>query len=113
LRAVDGRSASGDGRLVSIGESSPDVTELTAPPPAGAYSESADPNRRAPMKTLIMLAAAAALAGCGVETASTAATVAAAKKEELRQGQQTMQQAQQRIDAAMQQTQQRAANADK
>jgi hypothetical protein len=113
LRAADGRSASGDGRPASIDRSSHGVTELTAPPPGGAYSVRADPIRRAPMKTLIMLAAAAALAGCGVETASTAATVAAAKKQELQQGQQTMQQMQQRIDAAMQQTQQRAANADK
>ena len=65
------------------------------------------------MKTLIVLAAATALAGCGVETASTAATVAAAKKQELEQGQKTMEQSRQKIDAAMQQAQQRAANADK
>ncbi|KPK08521.1 MAG: hypothetical protein AMJ64_03160 [Betaproteobacteria bacterium SG8_39] len=65
------------------------------------------------MKTLIAIALAAALAGCGVETASTAATAAALKKQELQQGQNSMQRAQQNIDSAMQQAQQRAANADR
>jgi len=65
------------------------------------------------MKTLLALAVAAALAGCGVETASTAATAAALKKQELEQGQKTMQRAQDKIDGAMQQAQQRAQNADK
>ena len=60
------------------------------------------------MKTLIAVAAAAVLAGCGVETASTAATAAAIKKQELEQGQKTMQQAQQKINGAMQQMQDRA-----
>lgn len=48
------------------------------------------------------------LAACGVETASTAATAGALKKQEIEQGQQTMEQARQRIDAATQQLQQRA-----
>ena len=60
------------------------------------------------MKTLLIIAASAALAGCGLETATTAATAASIKKQELEQGQRTMQQAQQKIDAAMQQVQQRA-----
>jgi len=60
------------------------------------------------MKTLLLIAASAALAGCGLETATTAATAASIKKQELEQGQRTMQQAQQKIDAAMQQVQQRA-----
>jgi outer membrane biogenesis lipoprotein LolB len=60
------------------------------------------------MKTLIALAAAALLAACGVETASTAATAASIKKQELEQGQKTMQQAQQKINGAMQQMQDRA-----
>ena len=60
------------------------------------------------MKTLLVLVAIAALAGCGVETATTAATAAAIKKHELEQGQKTMQQTRQKIDAAMQQVQQRA-----
>jgi hypothetical protein len=63
------------------------------------------------MKTLVALAAAAMLAGCGVDAASSAATAASLKKQEIEQGQKTMQQAQQKIDAAMQQAQQRAAAA--
>ena len=63
------------------------------------------------MKTLIALAAAAMLAGCGLDVATTAATGASIKKQELEQGQKTMQQAQQKIDSAMQQMQERAANA--
>jgi curli biogenesis system outer membrane secretion channel CsgG len=65
------------------------------------------------MKELLALAVTVALAGCGVETASTAATAAALKKQELEQGKKTMQRSQEKIDAAMQQAQQRAANADK
>jgi hypothetical protein len=48
------------------------------------------------------------LVGCSVETASTAATAASLKKQEVEQGQKTMQRAQQKIDGAMQQMQQRA-----
>ena len=62
------------------------------------------------MKTLIALAAAAVLAGCGVDVASSAATAGQIKKQEIEQGQKTMQQAQQKIDGAMQQMQQRTAN---
>lgn len=65
------------------------------------------------MKRLITLAVAAVLSGCGVETASTAATVATLKKQEMEQGKKTMDQAQQKINASMQQLQQRADNADK
>jgi curli biogenesis system outer membrane secretion channel CsgG len=64
------------------------------------------------MKTLIAFIAIAALAGCGVDTATSAATAASIKKQELEQGQKTMQQAQQKIDAAMQQMQQRANASD-
>ena len=60
------------------------------------------------MKTLLVIATTAALAGCGVEAVGTAATAASIKKQELEQGQRTMQQTQQKIDAAMQQMQQRA-----
>jgi len=60
------------------------------------------------MKTLLVLVATAALAGCGVDSMSAAATAAAIKKQELEQGQKTMQQTRQKIDAAMQQVQQRA-----
>lgn len=65
------------------------------------------------MRTLAALALAAALAACGAETASTAATAASLKKQELEQGQKTMQRAQQKIDGAMQQMQERAAGADR
>lgn len=60
------------------------------------------------MRTLFVILAASALAGCGVETATTAATAASIKKQELQQAQQTMQQTQQKIDGAMQQMQTRA-----
>lgn len=63
------------------------------------------------MKRLLALIAVAVLAGCGVETASTAATAAALKKQEVEQGQNTMQRAQQKIDSAMQDAQQRADSA--
>lgn len=63
------------------------------------------------MRKLLAIAAAAALAGCGVETASTAASAAAIKKQELEQGQKTMQQTRQKIDGAMQQMQQRGSQA--
>ncbi len=51
------------------------------------------------------------MSGCGVETASTAATGAAIKKQELEQGKRTMDQMQQKIDQAGQQAQQRAEQA--
>jgi len=55
-----------------------------------------------------------ALAGCGLETASTAATGAAIKKQELEQGKKTMSEAQQKIGQAVELQQQRAAeSADK
>jgi len=63
------------------------------------------------MKPIIALFAAAALAGCGIETASTAATAAALKKQELEQGKRTMEQAQQKIGQAMEQAGQRAQQA--
>ena len=64
------------------------------------------------MKTLLVIVATAALAGCGVDSMSAAATAAAIKKQELEQGQKTMQQTRQKIDAAMQQVQQRADSSD-
>jgi curli biogenesis system outer membrane secretion channel CsgG len=64
------------------------------------------------MKTLLVIAATAALAGCGVETASTAATAGSIKKQELQEGQKTMQRAQQKIDAAAEQMQQRAGSSE-
>jgi len=64
------------------------------------------------MKTLFVIAVTAALAGCGVEAVGTAATAVSIKKQELEQGQRTMQQTQQKIDGAMQQMQQRAGSTE-
>ncbi|HZR69618.1 MAG TPA: hypothetical protein VFB01_11265 [Burkholderiales bacterium] len=63
------------------------------------------------MRTILALLAAAALAGCGVETASTAATAAALKKQELEQGKKTMEQMQKSIGQAMDMESQRARSA--
>jgi curli biogenesis system outer membrane secretion channel CsgG len=65
------------------------------------------------MKTLLAIVATAALAGCGLEAVGTAATAASIKKQELQDGQRTMQQAQQKIDGAMQQMQQQAGSTDR
>ncbi|HKW37903.1 MAG TPA: hypothetical protein VJO54_08855 [Burkholderiales bacterium] len=62
------------------------------------------------MTRLIPIIAAAALAGCGVDTASSAATAAALKKQEVEQGKKTMDQAQQKIGQAMDQLQQSQQN---
>jgi hypothetical protein len=59
------------------------------------------------MKTFLLLFAAASIAGCGLDVASTAATAGAIKKQELEQAQKTMHNAQQKIDASMQQVQAR------
>ena len=58
------------------------------------------------MKPIVILVALALLAGCGVETATTAATVAAAKKKELEEGKKTMNQVRGNLDKAMQQVEQ-------
>jgi hypothetical protein len=62
------------------------------------------------MKMLLAMLAASALAACGVETAGTAATAAGIKKQEMEQGAQTMQRAQEKIDQSMEQLRQRAAD---
>ncbi|TAK71518.1 MAG: hypothetical protein EPO19_04880 [Betaproteobacteria bacterium] len=64
------------------------------------------------MRQIIIAVTVAALAGCGVETASTAATAAAVKKQEIEQGKKTMEQMQQDIGKAMEQTQRSAERAD-
>lgn len=65
------------------------------------------------MKTLFLLLTTAALAGCGVETASTAATAAQLKKQEMEQAKKTMENAQKKIDGMTQQMQQRSESTDK
>ena len=60
------------------------------------------------MKPWILIVAAALAAGCGVETAGTAATGAQIKKQELEEGKRTQQRAQQKIDQATKQMQESA-----
>ena len=57
------------------------------------------------MKRAIIVFVLAALAGCGMEAATTAATSAAIKKQEIEQGKKTMEQAQQQVEQATQQMQ--------
>jgi hypothetical protein len=61
---------------------------------------------------LLAIAALAVIAGCGVDTATTAATGAAIKKQEVDQGKKTLEQVQQKTEQAAQQIQQRAEQAD-
>jgi len=56
----------------------------------------------------VLIFATALLSGCGVETASTAATATTLKKQEMEQGKKTMEQMQQKIGQSMEQAQQRA-----
>ena len=63
------------------------------------------------LKTLLVMLATLYLTACGVETAGTAATAAALKKQELEQGQKNLEQVQQKLDQATQQMQQRAEQA--
>lgn len=68
------------------------------------------------MRVLFTIVCAFVLAGCGVEVATTAATSAAMKKQEVDAAQQTKAMAQKKIDQAAQAMQQRAeqqGNADK
>ena len=63
------------------------------------------------MKCLPLLVITLSLSACGVETVGTAATGAAIKRQELEQGRKTMEQMQQKIDQANQQSQKRAEQA--
>ena len=54
------------------------------------------------MRQLVLLLAIAAFSGCGVETATTAASSAAIKKREMEEGQKTQERARQKVDQAMQ-----------
>jgi hypothetical protein len=64
------------------------------------------------IRQIIAVVVVAGLVGCGVETLTTAATVAAAKKKEIEQGKKTMEQMQQNIGKATEQTQQSAERAE-
>lgn len=63
------------------------------------------------MRHLVLASALALLAGCGVDTATTAATGASIKKQEMEEGKRTQDRAQQRIDQMQEQMQQRAQQA--
>jgi hypothetical protein len=65
------------------------------------------------MPRILVIAVAALIAGCGVETASTAASAGAAKKQEIEQGRKTMEQAAARAAGAMDQSQDRLRREDK
>ncbi len=60
------------------------------------------------MRKLVLLALLPACAACGVETAGTAATGAAIKKQELESGREAMERAEQRIGQSLEAQQQRA-----
>ena len=65
------------------------------------------------MKRFFMILAVGALSGCGVETASTAATAGGVKRQEIEQGKKTMDQAQQKINQSMGEMQRRPENLEK
>lgn len=52
------------------------------------------------------------LSGCGVETATTAATATAVKAKELEEGKKTQEQARQKVEQAMEQSAQRPRQGD-
>lgn len=60
------------------------------------------------IKTSLLGSALVMLAACGVETASTAATVGTLKKNEIEQGRVVQEQVQQQLQKSMAQTQQRS-----
>jgi curli biogenesis system outer membrane secretion channel CsgG len=64
------------------------------------------------VKTLLAAIAIATLAACGVETATTAAAVAEAKRREMEQAKKSLEVAKQKIEAASQQMQKNAERAE-
>jgi hypothetical protein len=63
------------------------------------------------MRQLITAIAVVIVAGCGVDTATTAATGASIKKQEMEEGKRTQERSQQKIDQMQEQMQQRAQQA--
>ena len=63
------------------------------------------------MRYLVLASALTLLAGCGVDTATTAATGASIKKQEMEDGKRSQDRAQQRIEQMQEQMQQRAQQA--
>jgi hypothetical protein len=64
------------------------------------------------MKQFAAILLIALLYGCGVETATTAATAASEKKQEIEQGKKTMEHMKQDINKAMELTKQKAEQAE-
>jgi hypothetical protein len=64
------------------------------------------------MKPLALLCLAAALAGCGVETATTAATSAEIKRREMEAAKKNLEQATHKIEQSTRQTLERAAQSE-
>jgi PBP1b-binding outer membrane lipoprotein LpoB len=64
------------------------------------------------MRPISLALAAVLLAGCGAETAGTAATAGAARKQEVDQAKKTLDQAKRGIDDAMAKSQQRLQESD-
>ena len=60
------------------------------------------------LPVMLALSVLAVLAACGVETAGTAATAGAIKKNEIEQGRATQEQVRQQLQKSMEQSQQRA-----
>lgn len=63
------------------------------------------------MTRILVAVAICALAGCGVDTATTAATGASIKKQEMEEGKRSQERAQQKIDKMQEQMQDRAQQA--
>ena len=61
-----------------------------------------------PFRLLLAVAALMLLGACGVETATTAATGAVVKKNEMEEGKKTMERSQAKVQDAVQQMQERA-----
>ena len=65
------------------------------------------------MRGIIVITLSLVLAACGAEMLGSAATGAATKAEEIRQGQKTQEQVKQRLDAANQAAEQQLRDAEK
>jgi hypothetical protein len=63
------------------------------------------------MKHVVLVGALILFAGCGVDTATTAATGASIKKQEMEEGKRSQERAQQKIDKMQEQMQDRAQQA--
>jgi hypothetical protein len=70
-----------------------------------------NPGRKIMKAAFLVLVVACSVSGCGVETVGTAATAATLKQKEIEAGRKTKEQAEQKVNQAMEQVQQRAEKA--